>query len=184
MNDVNKQNGTDCIRNTLIFQLDISWQLLEYHFTGLEEEECLWKPSAKGLHVNKKQGIWCADWPDSEAYEIGPSSIAWITWHITFWWSMVFDYSFSKGALTRETVPWPGSFIEARDKIIQLHDEWRTILETMSEEELLSSGRTRWPFEGKPFYELAAWLNLELMKNASEIGYGRFLYASRNTEKR
>jgi len=69
-----------------------------------------------------------------------PPSVAWLTWHITYWWSMVLDHSF---------------------------------------EEFLSSERTRWPFVERPFHELAAWLNVELMKNAAEIGYCRFLYAVR-----
>ncbi|HYE81767.1 MAG TPA: DinB family protein [Clostridia bacterium] len=179
MSNESIQNSTDNIRNTLIFQLDISWQMLELHLTGLEDEECLWKPAPRSLHVADEAGIWRADWPDTEAYDIGPSSIAWLTWHITFWWSMVFDYAFGNGTLTREAINWPGSVTAAREKIIQLHDEWKTKLETLPDEELFSGKRTKWPFEDRPFYELAAWLNLELMKNAAEIGCGRFLYASR-----
>lgn len=172
------KNSIDCIRDTLKFQFDISCQMLEYHLSSIEDVECLWKPCPKGLHVNNKSGEWCADWPETETYDIGPSSIAWITWHIIFWWSMVFDYSFGKGTLTREAVFWPGSAIATKEKIYQLRDEWKTVLATLSDEKLLSSEKTKWPFEGKPFYELAAWLNLELMKNAAEIGCGRFLYAS------
>ncbi|MDF2927423.1 MAG: hypothetical protein K0R57_6337 [Paenibacillaceae bacterium] len=78
---------TDCIQNTLQFQFQISWQLLDIHLTG--------------------------------------------------------------AALTE-----------------------------LPNDEFLSGNRTRWPFADKPFHELAAWLNLELMKNAAEIGYCRFLYAS------
>lgn len=179
MNDKATQNSMDSVRNALIFQFDISWQLLEFHLNGLGDEECLWKPCSKGLHVINKQGIWSTDWPETESYDIGPASIAWLTWHITFWWSMVFDYSFGKGTLEREDIQWSGSTIAVKEKIIKLRDEWKTILTTISDEEFLSCKRTKWPFEDKPFYELAAWLNLELMKNAAEIGYCRFLYASR-----
>jgi hypothetical protein len=35
------------------------------------------------------------------------------------------------------------------------------------------------PDTTRPFRDVAAWLNLELMKNAAEIGYARFLYAAR-----
>jgi hypothetical protein len=65
---------------------------------GIEDRECLWKPREKGLHIYDEAGVLRADWPESESYDIGPASIA--------------------------------------------------------------------------------WLNLELIKNASEIGYCRFLYAS------
>ncbi len=178
MSDNNTQNSIDSLRNALNFQFDISWQMLEIHLKDLEDEECLWRPSPKGLHVTNKLGVWRADWPDSEDYDTGPSSIAWLTWHIIFWWSMVFDYSFGNGTLTREDVQWPGNMIAVRKKIEQFHNDWKNILTTLPDIELLSCKKTKWPFEERPMYELAAWLNLELMKNASEIGYCRFLYAS------
>lgn len=181
MSDKNIKKSVDEIRNLLEFQFEISWQLLEIHLTELDDSECLWRPSSRGLHVVNNSGTWEADWPDSEAYDIGPSSIAWITWHIIFWWSMVFDYSIGDGILEHEDVYWPGDMVNVRKKIIQLRDEWRTVLKTLPEEGLISCERTKWPFEDKPFYELAAWLNIELMKNAAEIGYCRFLYASQNT---
>ena len=37
-----------------------------------------------------------------EGYDIGPPSIAWLTWHIGFWWSMVLDHSFADGTLSRD----------------------------------------------------------------------------------
>jgi hypothetical protein len=92
---------------------------------------------------------------------------------------MVLDYSFGNGTMARKDVHWSGSIVAVREKLIQMRDEWRKILATLSDEEFLSCKRTKWPFEDKPFYDLAAWLNLELMKNAAEIGYCRFLYASR-----
>jgi hypothetical protein len=42
---------------------------------------------------------------------------------------------------------------------------------------LLSSLRTRFPFRDRPFGDVVAWANVELAKNAAEIGYARFLYA-------
>lgn len=179
MNEKNVISLNESIRNTLNFQFDISWQLLEYHLNGLENEECLWRPASKGLHVVNRSGIWHADWPDSESYDIGPASIAWLTWHITFWWSMVLDYSFGNGSLSREDIHWPGSIALTRERINLLCYKWKAAVAALSDEELLSCERTRWPFTDKPFSELAAWLNLELMKNAAEIGYCRFLYATR-----
>lgn len=179
MHTPNSKDLADKIRHLINFQFAVSWQLLDFHLTGLEDEECLWRPGAKGLHVYSEAGTWYADWPESEAYDIGPASIAWVTWHILFWWSMVGDYSFGPGTLTREAVQWPGSITAAREKIVNLKNAWENAVEALSADELLSCERTRWPFGDKPFYELAAWLNLELMKNASEIGYCRFLYASR-----
>ncbi|AFQ43838.1 DinB family protein [Desulfosporosinus meridiei] len=172
-------SSAESIRKSLNFQFDISWQMLEYHLNNLGTEESLWRPATKGLHVVNESGTWHADWPDSEAYDIGPASLAWITWHIIFWWSMVLDFSFSKGTLSRENILWPGNMTATKERIIQLRDVWRSSVESLSDDDFLSCERTRWPFTDKPFYDLAGWLNLELMKNAAEIGYCRFLYATR-----
>lgn len=173
-----QQSDIECVREATLFQFDMAWQLFEYHMTGLENEECMWRSSENGLHVYYKDGLWIADWPTSESYDMGPPSIAWTLWHITFWWSMVFDYSFGQGQQNHETVYWPGSIELSKQKIIEFHDKWRTLLETMPSADFLSTAKTKWPFQDKPFYQLAAWLNLELIKNISEIGSGRFLYAS------
>ncbi|HYW10329.1 MAG TPA: hypothetical protein VE871_00165 [Longimicrobium sp.] len=49
----------------------------------------------------------------------------------------------------------------------------------MTDEELESSARTRWPMQDRPFGDVVAWATMELTKNAAEIGYARFLYAVR-----
>lgn len=168
------------LKETLNFQFTMSWQLLDYHLTDLEDDELLWKPTPKSLHVEKIGDQWQADWPETEDYEIGNPSIAWTTWHILFWWSKVFDSSFGDGNLTKEEVKWPGSAKEVKREIEILHNKWDALLKTITEAEMLGTEKTKWPFEDRPFYELASWLNLELMKNAAEIGSGRFLYASKH----
>jgi hypothetical protein len=164
------------IRDALVRQLDIAWALTDYHLATLGTEECLWRPAARGLHVHLRDGAWLADWPEQEGYEIGPSSIAWITWHILFWWSSVLDHSFGPATLTRQNVTWPGSAEAVKARIGELHAEWRKQLELLNDEELRSPRLTRWPFQDKPFMDVVAWLNIELTKNAAELGYVRFLY--------
>lgn len=168
------------LRDTLLRQFDIAWSLTEYHLNGLETEECLWRPATQGLHVLLRDGSWKADWPAHEGYDLGPSSIAWITWHMLFWWSMVLDHSFGSATLAREDVNWPGSADALRARVVELQGQWRRRLEAMSEEELGDTQRTRWPFQGRPFVDVVSWLNIELAKNAAELGYARFLYAVRN----
>jgi len=51
------------------------------------------------------------------------------------------------------------------------------VLEQITGKDLRSRQRTRWPFQDRPFGDVVAWLNVELTKNAAEIGYARFLYA-------
>lgn len=175
MNDQNHQTR-DCLLN----QLNISWMLLEYHLNGLTTEECLWRPSSKGLHVHKTEdGRWHADWPNHEGYDIGPSSIAWTTWHICYWWSMAYNHSFGDGSLTKEVVSWPGDADALRAEFSTLHQQWKTALENLSDEDLSKTRHSKWPIQNQPFYNIAGWVNVELMKNAAELGYARFLYAVR-----
>ena len=159
-------------------QLATAWSLTNIHLAGLTTDECLWRPASTGLHVHEQpDGRWRADWPEHERYDLGPSSIAWLTWHLGFWWSMVLDHSFGSGTLTREHVEWPGNANATRAWIERLHREWCAVVEQATSESLRSSEHTRWPFEGRPFGDVVAWANLELMKSAAEIGYARFLYA-------
>jgi hypothetical protein len=90
---------------------------------------------------------------------------------------MVLDHSFSDGALSREKVTWPGSADAMRELVAGLHGAWREKLEYLTEADLQSPERTRWPFRDRPFGDVVAWVNVELTKNAAEIGYARFLHA-------
>ena len=164
----------------LLRQFETAWKLTRYHLDGLTTEECLWRPVDRGLHVHRaSDGSWRADWPDHEGYDLGPPSIAWITWHIGFWWSSVQEHSFGDGTLTREQVIWPGTADGVREWIGGLEARWRVVLDALTADALQSMERTRWPFQKRPFGDVVAWVNLELTKNAAEIGYARFLYAQR-----
>lgn len=170
----------DELRGTLLRQLETAWALTGYHLEGLTTEECLWRPARAGLHVHPEaEGRWRIDWPEHEGYDLGPASIAWVTWHLGFWWSMVYDHSFGAGALEREAVAWPGSVDGVRAWLGELHGQWRAALERLTDDDLRAAERSRWPLRDRPFADIVAWVNLELMKNAAEIGYARFLYAVR-----
>lgn len=90
---------------------------------------------------------------------------------------MVLDYSFGDGSLKKEDIEWPGSVKRAVEKIDSLHSRWIKVLSNLTLEQLQSKQYTKWPFSKRCFYDLALWINTELMKNVSEIGYGRYLYA-------
>ena len=72
---------------------------------------------------------------------------------------------------------WPGNADDVRTWLGQLQRQWRVKLEQVTDDDLRSAQRTRWPFQGRPFGDVIAWVNVELTKNAAEIGYARFLYA-------
>ncbi|HET9446306.1 MAG TPA: DinB family protein [Steroidobacteraceae bacterium] len=161
-------------------QFKTAWSLTDLHLTGLDTAECLWRPASQGLHVHRApDGAWRADWPEHERYDLGPASIAWITWHLGLWWSMVLDHSFGAATLTREAVTWPGTADGVREWLGRLRTEWVAALDKLGDSDLRSTQRTRWPFADRPFGDVVAWVNVELTKNAAEIGYARFLYAVR-----
>jgi hypothetical protein len=168
----------------LVRQFETAWKLTDFHLKGLTTEECLWRPAHKGLHVYQaSDGSWRADWPEQEEYDIGPPSIAWLTWHLGLWWSMVLNHSFGDGGLSREHVMWPGNADGVREWLGQLQGAWRVVLAQITDDDLQSAQRTRWPFQDRPFGDVIAWGNVELTKNAAEIGYARFLYAVRATHR-
>ena len=173
------------IREILLRQLDVSWRLASHHLDGLSTEECLWSPATVGPRlIAVAPGQWIARVPDHERYDLGPASIGWLTWHLGYWWSMALNRSFGDGTLTAAQVVWPGSGVATVEWIAARHAEWRQRLESASDAEMLGRERTRWPFTHRPFADLAAWVNIELMKNAAEIGYVRFLYAVRESRER
>ena len=65
-----------------------------------------------------------------------------------------------------------------RDRLGGLHRQWRDAIAALPEAEFASAGRTRWPFRDRPFADVVAWANAELVKNAAELGYARFLHAA------
>ncbi|MEA4925880.1 MAG: DinB family protein [Syntrophomonadaceae bacterium] len=166
------------MKNLLIEQLEIAWKLFEYHTENLSDTECYHKQSEKSLCVFNDNGKLRGDFPETESYEIGLPTIAWVLWHIIFWWSSAINYSFADGSLTKDDVFYPGTVNAAVEKITALKTEWVKGIMSMTDKDLLSSERAKFPFADRPFYEIAAWLNLELMKNAAEIGAARFVYNS------
>jgi hypothetical protein len=159
-------------------QLDVAWRLTSHHLDGLTTAECLWSPASRGPRLlETRPGVWHAELPEHERYELGPASIGWLSWHLGYWWSMVLNHSFGDASLTAARVAWPGSGSATVQWITDLHAQWHAALTAMPAEGWQARDRTRWPFTDRSFADLAAWANIELMKNAAEIGYVRFLYA-------
>ena len=74
---------------------------------------------------------------------------------------------------------WPGTAESVRERLGKLRDEWVAALDKLSDSALQSTQLTRWPFRDRPFGDVVAWVNIELTKNAAELGYARCLYAVR-----
>lgn len=170
----------DEIANLLLRQHETAWRFAAYHLKGLSTEECLWRPGPTGLHVvSDDGGAWRGEWPEHEGYDLGPPSMAWLLWHMTYWWSMVVDHSFGDASLDRHSVSCPPDAEAIAVELTSRHQDWVHRVSGLNDQELRASQRTRWPFQDRPFADVLGWVNVELVKNAAEIGYARFLYATR-----
>jgi len=167
-------------RDVLIRQHALAWRLAWHHLDDLSDEELRWRPANHGLHVTPAgQGYWRGEWPAHEGYDLGPPSMAWIAWHIGYWWSRVVDASFGDGSADPEAIVCPDRAEAIRQWLGALHKRWLANLGQVDDDELESACRSRWPFQDRPFADIVAWANVELTKNAAELGYARFLYARR-----
>lgn len=109
--------------------------------------------------------------------------MAWLLWHMVFWWSMVVDHSFGDATLERDSIYCPADPDAVGVLLKALHDEWTERVSGLSEDALRSTKDTRWPFKDRPFGDVVGWVNIELTKNAAELGYARFLYATRTSRE-
>ncbi|MEM7324741.1 MAG: DinB family protein [Actinomycetota bacterium] len=151
-------------------QLQTTWSFAESALEGLTDEEALWCPSPDSWTVHLgDDGGWHADWSEPEPWPAPPTSIAWIQWHVIWWWSTVIDRSFGDGDLKREDVTWPGAR-EAMGAIDGLRRVWLDHLDTLTAADLAANTRSRWPYtDGRPFGLIVGWVNVELMKNVAEM---------------
>ncbi|RJL36073.1 DinB family protein [Bailinhaonella thermotolerans] len=162
-------------------QLDIAMALLEYHLKDLDDEAALWEPAAHCWTVRRdERGRWVADFQDTEPDPAPAVTIAWVTWHIGFWWTTTMGHCFGGGAPAREEITWPGTAGAAADWLRDLHRRWREHLETLTDADLDSTERTAglWGQE-MTLGSVAGWVNVELTKNVAELGLLRNLRGAR-----
>lgn len=113
------------IKECLLKQFDISWQLLNYHLKDLSIEECLWQPTEKGFFLIKvDDNNYKGSFPVSESYNIGAPNIAWLTWHIDYWWSMVINHTFGNATLDADMIEWNPSIPDIQRKFYELKNNW------------------------------------------------------------
>ena len=151
-------------------QLRVTWALASDVLAGLTDAEALWCPSAASWTVRPDaHGRFVADWEEPEPSPAPPPSIAWVQWHVIWWWSTVIDRTFGSGQLRRDEVAWPGA-AASMARIDVLRQAWIARLDSLSDADLSSGALTTWPYaDGRPFAEVAAWVNVELTKNVAEM---------------
>ncbi|WP_309139132.1 DinB family protein [Nocardia cyriacigeorgica] len=170
----------DSHRDLLSWQFELTWALADYHLDALTEDDFLTEPGPLCWTVRQgTDGIWRPDWADTEPDPIPVPTIAWLTWHIDWWWSTAIDQLTGRALRSRESVHWPGTGAAAVDRIRQLHTEWTSGLDALADADLAAPVAYPWPADaGLTVAHLVAWVNAELMKNVAEIGQLRLVRAA------
>jgi DinB superfamily len=162
----------------LQWQFDLTWSLLELHLAELKDEDFRWEPTPYCWTVRQRtDGTWVPDWAESEPDPIPVPTIAWLTWHIGWWWSTAIDHARGRTPQDREKITWPGDGPATTDWLRALREEWQAVLTTA---DLETTALFPWQNDpDKTVGHMASWVNSELMKNAAEIGQLRLLRAAR-----
>lgn len=165
----------------LRWQFGLVWALAEVHLDALSDDDFLWRPSELVWTVHQgDDGRWRPDWADTEPDPIPVPTIAWLTWHIDWWWSVTLAHVRGEAAPERTDVTWPGSGPAAVTRLRDLAGQWRALLEALSTEDLQRPSAFPWGADaGRSMAHTVLWVNVELTKNISEIGQLRLLRAAR-----
>ena len=162
----------------LSWQFDLVWALADLHLTALTDDDLLWEPGPLTWTVRPgADGVWRPDWADTEPDPIPVPTIAWLTWHIQWWWSTAIDHLTGAPPRDRIDVTWPGPDA-AVNRVRALADRWREVL--MSVDPTASSEFPWGTGTDHTVAHTALWVNVELTKNISEIGQLRLMRAAQS----
>lgn len=167
-------------RDLLSGQFALTWSLLDYHLERLVPADLLWEPAALCWSVRPAaDGRWTPDWDDAEPDPIPVPTIAWLSWHIGWWWSVTLDHAEGRAPRERTDVDWPGDRDATVAWLRSLGSAWSEVLGRLREPDLDAPAPGPWPAgSGRTVADMAGWVNAELMKNAAEIGQLRLLRAA------
>ncbi|MEU6354883.1 DinB family protein [Streptomyces sp. NPDC047072] len=162
---------SDVRRDLLRRQFELTWALFEYHLERLETDDFLWEPAPLCWTLHAPD--WRPDWADTEPEPVPVPTIAWLTWHIAWWWGVALDHAEGRPPRDRTDVVWPGPGEPAIEELRALRTAWLKALARTTLDDVAP-----FPWPNDPSYTVAdmlAWANAELMKNVAEIGQLRLL---------
>lgn len=170
---------TDSQRDLLRWQFDLTWALFEYHLERLRPEDFLWEPGPICWTVRPSaDGTWVPDWAETEPDPVPVPTIAWLSWHIGWWWSVTTDHLEGRPPRERTAVTWPGDGEATIAWLRDLRTDWLTALDALDRTDLTATAPFPWPNDPQhTIAHMIGWVNAELMKNAAEIGQLRLLRA-------
>ncbi|ADD41845.1 DinB family protein [Stackebrandtia nassauensis] len=163
----------------LRWQFDLTWALFEIHLEPLSDADCLWEPADRCWTVRKgDDGVWRADFSETEPEPAPATTAGWLTWHIGWWWSSALRAVAGEAPYAPGEVAWPGNAAATVDWLRSLKAEWTKYLDGLTEADLGAPAPFPWPDGEHTVARLLAWLNAELMKNVAEIGHLRLQRAA------
>ncbi|WP_371525671.1 DinB family protein [Streptomyces sp. NBC_01283] len=176
---------TDSRHTLLRGQFDLTWSLFEYHLERLEPEDFLWEPAPLCWTMRPDgDGGWVADFAETEPDPVPVPTIAWISWHIGWWWSVTIDHARGQPPRERTEITWPGGGKAAVEWLRDLRTDWLAVLDRLDDAALDATAPFPWQYDsGHTVADMLAWVNSELMKNAAEIGQLRLLRVARRLDR-
>lgn len=164
-----KPERVDTERRLLERQLGIAWGLLDYHLERLTDDDLHWSPVDNHWSIRRVGDAWVPDWADVEPIPLPVPTAAWVTWHIGWWWSTALTHLTGSPVPDRNDIRWPGEAESTKNWLRSLHSEWCTAL--AEADDLSEISGYPWSADlGYTVADMCAWANVELMKNAAELG--------------
>jgi len=156
---------------TLQWQFRVGWSLLaEHHLPRMTDDSCLWLPHPSAHAVRRNaDGEWIGDWHEPEPGVPWHATVGWLTWHLQGWLTGAIAEARQLDVLAQEKIRWPGNADATRIELTRLAEEWSTVLVDAADWDLDRPTTFPWP-DPRPLHRLLGWVNIELMKNAAEIG--------------
>lgn len=163
------------------WQFDLAWMLMELHLDQLQEADFRWEPAEVCWNVHQSSdGRWLPDWDENELDPIPVPTIAWTTWHIGWWWSVAIDHAAGRTPRDRTEITWPGDGAATIAWLRDLRADWIAVVDRLTDADLDAPAAFPWQYDPeKTVAHMLAWLNVELVKNTSEIGQLRLLRAAK-----
>lgn len=161
----------------------VAGQLLK-RLEGLTDDELLWAPAGTVLTVRRGDDGRPA--PDQfglglDPVAVPPRTLAWSIGHLGSLSLIRADWLVGAHRLDYPDVAWPMTADAAIPFLGRGLDAWRSGLDTMTDADLDTVGRSAFPRgldPGLPLLDIVWWMNKELIEHAADIWYARDLYAA------